>query len=156
VTVVSSTWKDWLVFFCITSSAERIINTLCYTSIQINTSQYLSVYNSTILHMMFFVISTTICPNFPLLLHLPFLLLYEPLCWVFWLYDLITITIGIGIAINIIIVIFITTLTTAIAVILLYLPTAFHLLPLPFFVLAFVKALFTSASASLVRLQNSV
>jgi len=106
--------------------------------------------------MMFFVVSTTLCPNSLLLLHLPFRLLYQPLCWVFWLYDVITIAIGIGITINIIITIFIISLTTAIAVILLYLPTAFHLLLLPFFVFAFVKALFSSASASLVRLQNSV
>jgi hypothetical protein len=129
---------------------------LGYTSIQINTSQYLSVHDNTILHKMFFVVSTTLCPNSLLLLHLPFRLLYEPLGWVFWLYDLIAIAIGIGIAINIVIAIFVTTLTTAIAVILLYLPTTSHLLRLPFFVFAFVKALFTSASASLVRLQNSV
>jgi hypothetical protein len=105
---------------------------------------------------MFFVVSTTLCPNSPLLLHLPFPLLYQPVYWVFWLYDLIAIAIGIGIAINVIITIFVTTLTTAIAVILLYLPTAFHLLLLPFFLFAFVKAWFTSASASLAQLQNSL
>jgi hypothetical protein len=105
---------------------------------------------------MFLVVSTTLCPNSPLLLHLPFRLLYQPLSWVFWLYDRIAIAIGIAIAIHIIITIFVTTLTTAIAVILLHLPTTFHLLPLPFFVFAFGKALFTSASASLARLQNSV
>jgi hypothetical protein len=108
------------------------------------------------LHKMFFVVSTTLCPNSPQLLHLPFRLLYQPHGWVFWLYDHIAIAISIAIAINIIIAIFVTTLTTAIAVILLYLPTSFHLLPLPFFVFAFVKALFTGASASLARLQNSV
>jgi len=129
---------------------------LCYTSIQINTSQYLSVHNSTILHKMFFVLSTTLCPNSPLLLHLPFRLLYQPLCWVFWQYDLVAIAIAIAIAINIIIAIFVTTLTTAIAVILLCLPTTFHLLPLPFFVCALVKAFFTSTSAWLAWLQNSV
>jgi hypothetical protein len=105
---------------------------------------------------MFFVVSTTLCPNIPLLLHLPFRLLDKPLCWVFWLYNIITIAISIGIAINIITTIFITTLTTAIAVILLYLPTAFHLLLLPFFVFAFVNALYFSRSALLAWLQNSV
>jgi hypothetical protein len=137
-------------------SAERIINTLGYTSIQINTLQYLSVQNRAILHKMFFVVSPTQYPNRPLLLHLSFRLLYQPLCWVFWLYNLIGIAISIAIAINIIIAIFVTSLTTAIAVILLYLPTTFHLLPLPFFIFAFVTALFTSASASLAQLQNSV
>jgi hypothetical protein len=106
--------------------------------------------------MMFFVVSTTLCPNSPLLLHLPFRLLYKLLCRVFWLYDLIAIAISIGITMNIIIAIFVTTLTTAIGVILLNLPTAFHLLPLPFFEFAFVKALFTSGSALLARLQNSI
>jgi len=105
---------------------------------------------------MFFVVSTTLCPNSPLLLHLPFQLLYQPLCWVVWLFNLIAIAIGIGIAINIVITISVTTRTTAIAVILFYLPTAFYLLLLPFVVFAFVKAMFSSASASLVRLQNSV
>jgi len=135
VTVLSSTCKYWLVFFCIASSAKRIMNTLCYTSIQINTSQYLSVHKSAILHKMFFVVSTTLCPNSPLLLHLPFRHLYQPLCWVFWLYDLIAIAIGIAIAINIINASFVTTLTTAIAVILCYIPTTVHLLPLPLFVI---------------------
>jgi hypothetical protein len=137
-----------------TSSAETIINTLCSTSIQINTSQYLSVYKSTILPMMFFVISITLCPNSPLLCHLPVCILYQPLCWVFWLCNLIAI--AIGITIYIIIAIFIISLTTAIALFHLYLPTAFHLLPLPFFVFAFEKALFTRASASLLLLQNSL
>jgi len=105
---------------------------------------------------MFFVVSTTLCPNSPLFLHLPFRLLYQPLCWVFWLYDLIAIDITIAIAIHIIIAIFVTILTTAIAVIILYLPTTFHLLPLPFFVFAFVKVVFRSVSASQARLQNSV
>ena len=156
MTVLSSTCKYWLVFLCITSSAERIINTLCYTSIQINTSQYLSVHHSTILHKRFFVFSTTLCANPPLILHLPFRLLYQHLCWVFWLYILIAIAIAIAIAIHMIIAIFVTTVTTAITVILLYLPTTFHVLPLPFFVFAFVKALFISASALLVRLPNSI
>jgi hypothetical protein len=106
--------------------------------------------------MMFFVVCTTQCPNSPLLLHPLFRLLYQPLCWVFWLYDLIAIAIGISIAINIIITIFVTTLTTAIAVIRLYLPTAFYLLLLSVFVFAFVKVLFTSPSASLAQVQNSV
>jgi hypothetical protein len=69
-----------------------------------------------------------------------------------WLYNLIAIAISIGIAMNIFIAIFVTTLTTAIAVILLYLPTAFHLLLFPFFIFAFVKALYTSACVSLARL----
>jgi hypothetical protein len=49
------------------------------------------------------------------------------------------IAIAIAIAINIIITIFITTLTTALAVILLYLPTTCHLLPLHFSIFAFVR-----------------
>ena len=153
---VLSTCKYWLVFFCIALSAERIINMVCYTSIQINTSQYLSVHNSTILHNMFFVASTTLCPNSPLLFHRPVRCFYQPLGSDFWLYNLIAIVISIAIVINMIIAIIFTTLTTAIAVILLYLSTTFHLLPLPFFIFAFVKALFICASALLARLQNSV
>jgi hypothetical protein len=61
-----------------------------------------------------------------------------------------------GIAYSIIIAIFVTALTTTIAVILLYVPTAFHLLPLPCFVFAVVNASFTSTSASLAWLHNSV
>ena len=105
---------------------------------------------------MFFVISTTLGPNSPLLLHLPFRLLYPPLCWVRRQYDVIAIAIGITIAIDIMINIFVTTLTNTIAVILLHLPTTLHLFHLPFFVFAFVQALFTSGSSSLVWLQNSV
>jgi hypothetical protein len=68
----------------------------------------------------------------------------------------ITIAIGISNAMNIDIAIFLTELTNAIDVIYRDLPTTFHLLHLPFFVIAIIKALFTSLSASLARLYHSV
>jgi hypothetical protein len=64
--------------------------------------------------------------------------------------------IGMGIGINIIIAIFFMILTTSISVIHLHLPTAFHLLLLPFCVFGFLKPLFMRTSASLAQLQNSV
>jgi len=106
--------------------SSLIYDHACYPLIQISFSRYLSDYNSIILHKLFFIISTTLCPNSSLLLHLSFRLLYHRLCWLLWLYDVITSAIAIAIAIHIVIAISITTATTGIAVMLLYCGTAFH------------------------------